>query len=395
MSKSNAARNAVALGATVLGLWLLSTIRHAIPRSSQQLPTPPEPPSLRPPVHSPAIPTRRVVRITLVVAATLIGVALLYSIRHVILLAAVSAFLAIALEPAVTFLQRLVRSRVSAIGVMMAMLVLAIGAFVASVAPPIVDQVQNLDRKIPQYARQFNDSSTTLGELQRRFRITDRLEPGVKKVTSAVSNVGGVFGTIASVITNVLVVMVLTVYFLANAPRIKQEGLRLLPLPKRKRTAAVMDEVFGRVGGWMEGNILISLIAGVVSYFALLAIGVPYPHALAMWVAITDLIPMVGAMLGALVCVLVAFFAGVSGGMGATPGVLTAAFFLAYQQVENYVISPRVMKRTVDISAVTVILAALIGGTLLGPVGVLLAVPAAAAIKVVANELWLSERATR
>jgi predicted PurR-regulated permease PerM len=142
-----------------------------------------------------------------------------------------------------------------------------------------------------------------------------------------------------------------------------------------------MEEIFDKVGGWLEGNVLTSLIAGVVSFIAMVIIGVPYPAALAIWVAITDLVPMIGALIGALVCVIVAFFEGIG------TGIATLVFFVIYQQLENLVIQPRMMKRTVDLSATTVILAALIGAALLGPLGVLLGVPGAAALKILLTEV--------
>lgn len=326
--------------------------------------------------------SRDVVRITFLVALTLFGLWLIYALRHVVLLAGVSAFLAIALEPGVTGIQRLVRSRGLAVAMMLIAVVLAITGFVASVAPPISAQVSNLIDNIPRYSETLQDEHTTVGKLFTRYDVPNRLKAAVGNASTWTKGIGSVFGTVASVITNFLVVMVLTLYFLFNAPRIKQEGLRLLPPARRARTAGVVDKVFGKVGGWMEGNILISVIAGIVSFVGLLLIGVPYPHALAMWVAISDLIPMVGALLGAIVCTAVAAIA-----LGPVKGAITLAFFLAYQQLENYLIQPRVMKRTVDVSPATVIISAMAGGTLLGPIGVLLAVPAAASIKVIANEM--------
>ena len=325
---------------------------------------------------------RDVVRVTLLAALTLFGLWLLYALRHVVLLAGVSAFIAIALEPGVTLIQRFVRSRGLAVAIMLFALVLSVAAFVASVAPPISAQVSNLIDNIPEYSRALQDENTPVGRLFTRYDIPERLQSAIGDASSFARSIGALFGTVASVITNVLVVLVLTLYFLINAPRIKRDGLRLLPPARRVRTAAVADKVFGKVGGWLEGNILISVVAGIIAFVGLLLIGVPYPHALAMWVAIADLIPMVGAMLGAVVCTVVAAIA-----LGPVKGAITLVFFLAYQQIENYVIQPRIMNRTVDVSPATVIISAMAGGTLLGPIGVLLAVPAAASIKVVANEL--------
>jgi predicted PurR-regulated permease PerM len=133
----------------------------------------------------------------------------------------------------------------------------------------------------------------------------------------------------------------------------------------------------------MLGQLTVSLIAGVSSFVVLSLLGAPYALPLAMWVAISALIPMVGSSLGAIPAVIVAFFDSLGTGIGA------AVFFLAYQQVENYVVAPRVMRRAVDISPAAVILAALIGATLLGFVGALLAIPLAASLKVLAQEIWI------
>jgi predicted PurR-regulated permease PerM len=325
---------------------------------------------------------RDIVRITVVVAATLFGLSLLYTLREVLLLAGVALFLAVAMEPSVTFVQRFVKARGAAVALVLLAVFLAIGGFVASVVPPISNQVQNLVENLPEYSRQIKDQNTPIGQLFARYDIPQKIEEGIGDASKFVGGIGSVFGRIASAITNLLVVSVLTIYFLLNAPRMRKEGLRLVPAARRARVGTIVDQVFAKVGGWMEGNILISVIAGIVSFVVLFLTGVPYAHALAMWVAITDLIPMIGAMIGAGVSVAVAFLAG-----STAQGVITLVFFLAYQQIENYVVSPRVMKRTVDVSAITVILAALAGGTLLGPIGVLLAVPGAASVKVVLNEV--------
>lgn len=333
-----------------------------------------------------SVANKDVVRMTLVVATTLAGLWVLYRIRHVLLLVGVAAFLALALEPAVTFLQRFLRSRALAVLVITVLVLAFATVFVASIVPPIAREVNNLVENLPKLREDLEDATTPIGALERRFDLTTRLQSLIGNASSFLSNFGRFFGTVAGFVADFLVVAVLSLYFLLHAPTMKREGIRLVPEPKRGPTAEVAEVVFAKVGGWMEGNILISVIAGIVSFLALAAFGVPYPAALAMWVAIADLIPMVGAILGAVVCVTVAFFT------GAGPGIATLVFFLVYQQVENYLIGPRVMKRTVDVSPAAVIVAALVGGTLLGPVGMLLAVPAAASIKVLLGEFWPARR---
>jgi predicted PurR-regulated permease PerM len=155
---------------------------------------------------------------------------------------------------------------------------------------------------------------------------------------------------------------------------------------KREADARTLDEALERVGGYVSGNLIVSLIAGVTSFIFLQIFGIPFAAALAMWVAIADLIPTVGATLGAIVAVAVAFFSSVA------DGIATTIYFAAYQQVENYIIVPRVMKKAVDLSPAAVIVSVLIGGSLAGFAGALLALPLAAAAKVVVRDVWLKDR---
>jgi predicted PurR-regulated permease PerM len=175
-------------------------------------------------------------------------------------------------------------------------------------------------------------------------------------------------------------------YFMASMPRLT-DGLASLFSPEdRESHRRLLVEATDRIGGYVSGQLTVSLIAGVCSFVAFLIIDVPFPAALAMTVAITDLIPQVGALIGAVICTAVAAFNGFS------PAVFTAGYLLVYQQVENYVVAPRVMKKAVDLSPAAVLISILIGGSLIGFVGALLALPLAAAAKVVVRDLWLGPR---
>src|SRR5207247_3297132 len=196
----------------------------------------------------------------------------------------------------------------------------------------------------------------------------------------------GITRSVGSIIFNLLTVAILTIYFLLSLPRLEELTERLFQGEHRARDVRVFEESLQRIGGYVSGNIAISIIAGIASFIALRLIGVPFAAALAMWVAIADLIPTVGATLGALAAVLVAAFSGV----GAL--IATIIYFVVYQQVENYVIAPRVMAKAVDLSPAAVIVSVLIGGSLAGFAGALLAPPPAAAAKVVVRELWIRDR---
>ncbi len=178
-----------------------------------------------------------------------------------------------------------------------------------------------------------------------------------------------------------MTVIVLTIYFLSSFSHIREGSMKLVPKSKRARFKELSDPILEKIGGYVAGQITVALTSGFLAFAFLGLIGVPYPVALALWVSIAGLIPLVGATLGAIPAVIVAFFDSFG------PGIGTLIYFLAYQQIENYVIAPRVMRRAVDISPAAVLLAALIGASLLGFVGALIAIPAAAAIKLIAQEV--------
>jgi predicted PurR-regulated permease PerM len=189
---------------------------------------------------------------------------------------------------------------------------------------------------------------------------------------------GRLFGALFSTLT----VVVLTIYFMADLPRLRHGMLRLFPQAHRARFGRIADVMIDKVGAYMIGNLLISLAAGVASFVVFTALGVPFSVPLAFMVALFDLIPMIGATLGAVAGVLVTLF---TTELWPTT-VVVAAFFVAYQQLENYVIAPRILRSTVSLSAAAVLLAGLIGGTALGLVGALMAIPVAAGLKVVLAE---------
>jgi predicted PurR-regulated permease PerM len=154
------------------------------------------------------------------------------------------------------------------------------------------------------------------------------------------------------------------------------------------RDVRILEQSLSRIGGYVSGNLLISVIAGTLAFAVLELLGVPFAAALGFWVAIADLVPSVGAMLGAVLCVLVASFS--SGGHA----IAVAAYFVVYQRVENYFILPRIMTKAINLSAPTVIVTLLVGGSLAGLEGALIALPIAAAVKVVLREVWPAGRTT-
>jgi predicted PurR-regulated permease PerM len=331
-----------------------------------------------------------VAKVTLTVILVLAVLAAAWAVRNIVVLILVSAVLAIGLDRPVRFLQRFKISRGWAVTLIFLATIAFLALFMWLVVPSLVREVRDLAANIPDYVRRLG-TNKTFAEWDAKFHISDRLRELTSKLpTLASASFGTVLGitkSVGSMVFNLLTVAILTIYFLLSLPKTERMTETLFQGENRLRNIRILEESVERIGGYVSGNIGVSVIAGVAAFVALAIIGVPFAAALAMWVAIADLIPTVGATLGAVVAVIVAAF---SGWFEAS---ITAVYFIVYQQVENYLIVPRVMKKAVDLSPAMVIVSVLIGGTLAGFAGALLALPVAAAIKVVIRDVWVAERA--
>jgi predicted PurR-regulated permease PerM len=323
--------------------------------------------------------------VTVTVVLTLGVLAAAWSVRQILTLVLVAAVLAVGLEPAV---KRLQRWRVKRGWAVLIIFVSAIGFIVLFgllVVPPLVREARQLADNIPDYIHRLRTANGWIGNLQRKYHLAGKLRHLTQDLphiaSRSIGTVLGVTKSVAAFIFNILTMGILTIYFMVAMPQMHRGIVSLFAPDHRERWENVMDDSLGKVGGYVSGNIIISIIAGVMAFGALVLIGVPFPAALAMWVAITDLIPAVGATLGAIVCVLVAAFSGIGVAVG------TGVYFILYQQFENYVIAPRVMKKAIDLSPAAVIVSTLIGGSLAGFAGALLALPIAAAVKVVVHDV--------
>ena len=186
-----------------------------------------------------------------------------------------------------------------------------------------------------------------------------------------------------------LLVIVLTIYFMAAFDRIKEGAYQLVPASRRQRVRLITDEILTKVGAYMVGALTIAVLAGLSTFVFAMVTGLAYPFALAVVVAIFDLIPQIGATLGAVVISIVGFAASVP------IGIAAVVFFVVYQQIENYLIYPKVMRRSVQVSDVAAIVAALLGVALFGLLGALIAIPAVAAIQLIMREVVLPRQQQR
>lgn len=329
--------------------------------------------------------TATVFRVVFAAAGALLLLYCLYRVRSVLLLVFVAAFLAVGLDPAVSWLESKGVKRGLAVASIFVALLLVLVGFIAAVVPPLVEQVTTFATKLPEYIEDLAENNERIATYLEDNDIADKLR---ESIGSAPTQIGGSLGTVVGVagsvlgkIFNALTVIVLTIYFSLSLSRAREGTLKLVPKSRRTRVKELADPILEKIGSYIAGNVAVSVIAGVVSFLFFVIAGVPFPVALALWVAIADLIPLVGATLGMIPAVIVGFF-------GGWPlGVAVLVFFLIYQQIENYVIVPRVMTKAIDISPAAVLLAALIGGSLLGFVGALIALPFAAALKLLAQEV--------
>jgi len=316
------------------------------------------------------------------VAVTYGAVRVLGSLSSVLVLIGVAFFLALGLEPVASWLVNRKLPRWAATTIVFALFLAMLGAFVAAAVPPLVQQATELIKQAPHYLQQAQDHSSTIGRLNDRFHLQQRITDTVKGsggsvVNDVVSAGSAVFGAVG----DSLVVIVLTVYFLVDMPRIRTNLYRMVPHSRRPRAILIGDEVFAKVGAYVLGNVLISVIAGGATFIWLLAFDVPYPLLLGIFVALFDLVPVVGSTIAGIGVAAVALT------VSLPVCIATTAFFVVFRLLEDYLLVPRIIGRVVKVPALITVVAVLIGGALLGIVGALVAIPIAAALLLLTQEV--------
>jgi predicted PurR-regulated permease PerM len=324
-----------------------------------------------------------------------LGVAVAYvlvrgiaDITTVLVIIGLALFIAIGLNPVIEMLMNRGIRRWIAVGLVTLGFVIVIAGFVLSAASPITHEVQALVKNYPRYKANIAAGRGWAGKLAVKFHLTSYLK-GKSKLKIPVGGVLGAGKELLSLGIATISVAALTIYFLFALPGVKRLWLSLIPRSRRERVELLTSEVFSRVGGFMLGNLVTSVISGAGTYVWLLAFGVRDALLLALVVALFDLIPMVGSTVAGIIVSLVAFTKGVP------IGVATIAFYVIYRYVEDYFLNPRVMKRTVKVSPGLTIIATLIGGTLLGLVGALVAIPVAATIHLILEEVAIPRQNQR
>jgi predicted PurR-regulated permease PerM len=352
--------------------------------------------------ESRGIPLRTIlVTVAVVAAAYLLG-KLIYRLRDVILLILVSGFLALILNPLVVALQRWwIPRRGWAVAVVTLVGVLVFFGLTAAFGYPLVGAITHLADTLPSYVSKAEHGKGWIGHLVRKYNVQHWVKTNVPRLVDvgkglaapALSVGEGAFTLVIALLT----IFVLTVLLLLEGPRMRTGVLGLMRPERAERYTQVAREVNRSVVGYMLGNFLTSVIAGVVVFVTLLIMGVPFPQLWALWVALVDFLPMIGGALAGIPTVLFAFV------HSPAAGIVTAVVFVVYTQIENHVLNPIVMSRTVRVNPLLVLLAILVGaeiGSWIGGiagafVAALISIPAAGAIQVLVREVWWSTRPPR
>jgi predicted PurR-regulated permease PerM len=319
--------------------------------------------------------------------ATACALWLLWLTKGVLLWILIAAFLATALNPAVEWLLRHgVRRRGGAVAIVFLGALGIIAALGATFVPTLVNEVNDFAEAVPDYVDDLTKGRGPLGWLERDYQIVERIRDAVEK-----SGVGGVLGLsstavgvakgVLTAVVAVVTIAFLTLFMLLEGPTWIDRLYHLVPERHEPRVRRIGSEVYRSIGGYVAGNLAISVVAGTATAIVLTILGVPFAFALALIVALLDLVPLAGATIAAVIVTTVAFLD------STTSGIIVLVFFILYQQFENHVLQPVVYGKAVRLSPLAVLVAVLIGAELAGVVGALGAIPAAAAIQVVLREL--------
>ncbi|GAA1792543.1 AI-2E family transporter [Nocardioides hankookensis] len=314
------------------------------------------------------------------------------AIGSTLMLIVVSLFLAAGLDPAVRFFERRGMRRSYAVVTVIVIVLAALALFLVAIVPVITDQVKALTDNVPHWLDQLQ-RNRQVQRLDDEYDIIQKIQDYVTAGDFAGAVFGGALGVglaVLGALFNGFIVVVLTLYFLASLQTTKSALYQLAPASRRDRVSRLGDRVVRSVGGYVSGAFIVAMCAGISSLVFLFVVGLSqYAVALAFVVALLDVIPMIGATIGAVIVTAIAF------AEDWKIGLACAVFYIVYQQVENYVIYPRVMSKSVDVPGAVTVIAALTGAALFGVVGALLAIPTAASILMLTREVWVRRQDTR
>ncbi|MGH8959195.1 MAG: AI-2E family transporter, partial [Acidimicrobiia bacterium] len=317
-------------------------------------------------------------RAAVVVLGVVIAVRILAALQNILLIVLAAFVVSLGLQPAIRWLESKGFRRGTAMAVLILAGLAAMAGAAMAVVPVIIDQAAQAFERLPEIWSDLRDRPGVIGDLANRFDIGSGLPVDFNPVA--------VVGPVLLTLFNAVTLLLLTPYFAVSFPNLKLAVFRLVARDHRENYVYMVNRAVDLTANYIVGNLIISLAAGLTAFGVFTAIGLPYAVALATWVALMDLIPAIGALIGMIPVVIVASQVGVR------EVVFAVIFFVLYQQFENYVIAPRVMRKAVNLNPALVIIALLVGGSLAGLVGALLALPVAALIKVLVTEFLVEGR---
>ncbi len=301
-------------------------------------------------------------------------------------------FIALGLDPVVRWLERRNVPRAAGVLVSLSSLTLAVVGFFATLIPTIVEQVTEIVAEAPRWIQDFINSDF-FRSLDSQFGVRDRIQQELEKFVSDPEAMGGIFGgvvgfgtTVANGLFGALIVLVLSLYFLAALPAMKKWGYRLAPRSRRARVEALAEEITGSVGNYVIGQAVVALLNAAFAFIVMSIVGVPFAVLLAFLVALLAFIPLVGGLIAGILVTVIALTAGWQ------TAAAYAAFYFAYLQFEAYFVSPRIMQKAVAVPGAVAVISVIAGGSLLGVLGALIAIPTAAAILLLIRELFIARQ---
>jgi predicted PurR-regulated permease PerM len=335
---------------------------------------------------------RTILRALLIVVAVGIVLEVVWIARHVIAWVVIALFLALALDPLVRWIER--RGRVArgpAIAIAYLIVLIVIVGVGASFVPKLVDEVNGFVQALPHYVHELTHGRGRLGFLERKYHVVEKVREqvksgGAKRVLGLSGAALSVTKSIITIVAATVTIVFLTFFMLLEGKAWTERFYSLLPERSRPRWRRVGQDIYRTVGGYVTGNILISLIAGASITVVLLIMGVPYAVALGLIVAFLDLIPLAGATVAGVIVAVVAFIHSLPA------GIVVVAFFIVYQQIENHFLQPVIYGRTVQLSPLAVLISVLVGAELAGIIGALAAIPVAGAIQVIVRDQLAARR---
>jgi predicted PurR-regulated permease PerM len=319
---------------------------------------------------------------------------LVWIARQVLTWVLIAIFLALAMNPAVNWFQNHgIRRRGLATGITAVLVLAGFAVLGLLFIPTLVGEVNGFAHALPGYVDDITHRRGRLGFLESKYHVTQRVQDAVQE--GGASRILGLSGTalaitkgIITAIVAIVTIMFMTVFMLLEGPAWVERLYALLPEGSRDRWRGVGDEIYKTVGGYVTGNLFISVIAGITSTLALVALRVPYAVALGLLVAILDLIPLAGATIAAIIVCSIGFLHSLAA------GIILIVFFIVYQQIENHLLQPLVYSRTVRLSPLAILISVLVGAEIAGVLGALAAIPVAGTIQVLLRA-WLEERRKR